>query len=103
MSGRAKLARYPGAARGVLNKLRIRGKLNLLLALPLAAILLVAVPYVTVQINDAGSAARTATLSGQSRQIGAGAPGLQRERLVMSAYLAGVTGRASVTRQYEAV
>ncbi|MGH3877452.1 MAG: nitrate- and nitrite sensing domain-containing protein [Actinophytocola sp.] len=103
MSGRATLARYTGAARGVLNKLRIRGKLNLLLALPLAAILLVAVPYVTAQVSDAGSAARTANLSGQTRQVGALVSALQRERLVMSAFLAGVTGRESVTRQYEAV
>ncbi|MGH3763288.1 sensor histidine kinase [Actinophytocola sp.] len=103
MSRPGKLARYGGAARGILSRLRIRGKLNLLLALPLTAILLVAVPFVTVQIDNAGSAARTAGLSGQTRDLGALVSQLQRERLVMSAYLAGVTNRDVVTRQYEAV
>jgi signal transduction histidine kinase len=103
MSGRGKLARYAGAARGVLNRLRIRGKLNLLVALPLAAILLVAVPLVIVQIDNAGSAARTAAASGQARALGGLISAVQRERLVNSAFLAGVTDRESVTRQHEAV
>ncbi|HEY7593852.1 MAG TPA: nitrate- and nitrite sensing domain-containing protein [Actinophytocola sp.] len=103
MSGRHVLARYTGAARGVLNRLRIRGKLNLLVALPLAAILLVAVPFVIVQIDNARSAAGTARLSGQTRELGALISELQRERLVMSAYLSNVTERESVTRQTKIV
>jgi signal transduction histidine kinase len=103
MSGRGKLARYAGAARGVLNRLRIRGKLNLLVALPLAAILLVAVPFVIVQIDNAGSAARTAGSSGQARALGGLISAVQRERLVNSAFLAGVTDRQSVTRQHKTV
>jgi signal transduction histidine kinase len=103
MSGRGKLARYTGAARGVLNRLRIRGKLNLLVALPLVAILLVAVPFVIVQIENAGFAARTAAVSGEARTLGGLISALQRERLVNSAYLAGVTDKESVSRQHQVV
>lgn len=103
MSGRGKLARYTGAARGVLNRLRIRGKLNLLVALPLAAILLVAVPFVIVQIDNAGSAARTAAQSGQARALGGLISALQRERLVNSAFLAKVSDRETVVRQHKTV
>lgn len=102
-SGRVKLARYTGAARNVLNRLRIRGKLNLLVALPLAAILLVAVPFVIVQIDNAGSAARTAAQSGQARALGGLISALQRERLVNAAYLAEVSDRDSVVRQHKTV
>jgi signal transduction histidine kinase len=103
MSGRGRLNRFTGAARGVLNRLRIRGKLNLLLALPLAAILLVAVPFVTIQINDAQSAARTAEVSGQTRTLGGLISALQRERLVMSAYMANVASRDRVLDQQKLV
>src|SRR4051794_8375030 len=103
MSGREQLGRFLDAARGVLNRLRIRGKLNLLLALPLTAILVVGIPFVTVQINNAGAAKRTASVSGQASAIGVLVSELQREQLVMAAYLTGVAGGDAVTRQTKAV
>jgi signal transduction histidine kinase len=103
MSALGQLGRVRGLARDAINRLRIRGKLNLLLALPLAAILIVAVPFVTTQIDNAGAAARTATVSGQARLIGRLVSELQREQLVMAAYLGGVTDRDVVNGQTKAV
>ena len=72
----------------ILNRFGVRGKLNLLLLLPLIAVLLVATPLVVGQIDDARSAGRTADSAGQARQLGALVSELQRELLVTSAYVA---------------
>lgn len=69
-------------------RLGIRGKLNLLLLLPLAAVLLVAVPFVIGQVDNARSAGRTADLARQAREVGGLISELQRERLLTAAYVA---------------
>lgn len=105
MSGRHAIR---GAIRGVggrltLNRLSIGGKLNLLLLLPLVAVLLVSIPFVLQQVDDAGSAGDTADTAEQARQLGGLVTELQRERLVTSAYLAGATDLAEVDRQQRTV
>jgi signal transduction histidine kinase len=69
-------------------KLRVRGKLNLLLLLPLAAVVLVAVPFVIGQVDNARSSTSTADAARNARQLGALIWELQQERLVTADYLA---------------
>src|SRR5437763_10829299 len=75
----------------IIDRLRVRGKLNLLLMLPLAAVVLVAVPFVAGQIENARSSTTTADAAHNARQLGALAWELQRERLLMADYLADPT------------
>ena len=72
----------------ILDRLRVRGKLNLLLMLPLVAVVLVTVPFVAGQVNNAGSATATADSARDARLLGALVWELQRERLVTADYLA---------------
>ncbi|ONI80995.1 hypothetical protein ALI144C_20735 [Actinosynnema sp. ALI-1.44] len=72
----------------LLGKLGIRGKLNLLLLLPLAAVLMVATPFVIVQANSAASAGQTADAARYTREVGGLVWELQRERLLTATYLA---------------
>jgi signal transduction histidine kinase len=72
----------------LLGRLGIRGKLNLLLLLPLAAVLLVSTPFVVVQANSAASAGSTADSARYAREVGGLVWELQRERLLTAAYLA---------------
>lgn len=72
----------------ILNRFGVRGRLNLLLVLPLIAVVLVATPLVLGQIDDARSAGRTADTASQARQLGALVSELQRELLVTTAYVA---------------
>jgi signal transduction histidine kinase len=74
--------------RPILGRLSIRNKLNILLGLALAVVLLVAAPFVAIQIGNAQAAARTADAARDARALGALAWELQRERLVTTAYLA---------------
>ena len=100
MSGRHALRAIRGfGGRLALNRLSIGGKLNLLLLLPLVAVLLVSVPFVTQQIGDAGSAGDTADTAEQAQELGGLITELQRERLVTAAFLAGATDRDEVERQ----
>jgi len=92
-----------GVARRVLGRLRVRGKLNLLLALPLAAVILVAVPFVIVQVDDADSAAGTASQARQAREIGRLVSDVQRERLLTAAYLNGAVPFAEVAEEQQTV
>ena len=101
MSGRHAMRAIRG--RLTLNRLSIRGKLNLLLLLPLVAVLLVAVPFVTQQADDAGSAGDTADTAQQAQELGGLVTELQRERLVTAAYLAGATERDEMVRQQRTV
>lgn len=71
-----------------LNRLGVRGKLNLLLLLPLIAVLVVAIPFVASQVQNTRSAAITADTARQARQLGALVWELQRERLLTAGYLA---------------
>ena len=82
----------------ILNRFGVRGKLNLLLLLPLIAVLLVATPLVVGQLDDARSAGRTADSAGQARQLGALASELQRDLLVTPApwlLVGAIAGRVS--------
>lgn len=72
----------------LLGRLRIRSKLNMLLGLPLAAVLLVATPFVITQASNAASAQATADAAGNAREVGGLIWELQRERLLTAAYLA---------------
>jgi len=72
----------------IIDRLRVRGKLNLLLLLPLAAVVLVTVPFVAGQIQNAQSSTATADSARNARQLGALVWELQRERLVTAGYLA---------------
>jgi len=85
----------------IIDRLRVRGKLNLLLLLPLAAAVLVTVPFVAGQIDNARSSTTTADAARHARQLGALVWELQRERLVTAGYLAdpGANDAAMVLQQ----
>ncbi|HZM81496.1 MAG TPA: nitrate- and nitrite sensing domain-containing protein [Candidatus Limnocylindrales bacterium] len=72
----------------IIDRLRVRGKLNLLLLLPMTAVVLVAVPFVGLQIQNATSAGTTAASANVARDLGALVWELQRERLITAGYLA---------------
>ncbi|HVK22184.1 MAG TPA: nitrate- and nitrite sensing domain-containing protein [Actinokineospora sp.] len=72
----------------ILSRLGIRGKLNVLLLVPLTAVLIVAVPWVMGQIDTARSSRNTADVAGHARDFGGLVWELQRERLLTAAYLA---------------
>lgn len=85
---------------GFLGRLGIRGKLNLLLMLPLTAVVLVSVPYVAGEIDDARSARTTADVASQARSLGTLAWELQRERLLTAHYIASSSaGSAAMLKQ----
>src|SRR5262245_22861602 len=71
-----------------LDSFGIRGKLNLLLALPLAGVLLAAVPYFVDRVGQAQSAAATAHEARNARQLGGLVSQLQEERLISAGFLA---------------
>ncbi|CRK60167.1 FIG00817027: hypothetical protein [Alloactinosynnema sp. L-07] len=72
----------------ILSRLGIRGKLNVLLLVPLTAVLVVAVPWVMGQIDTARSSRSTADVAGHARDFSGLVWELQRERLLTAAYLA---------------
>ena len=72
----------------LLGRLRIRSKLNLLLGLPLVAVLLVATPFVITQANSAQDAQQVADNAGNAREVGGLIWEIQRERLLTGAFLA---------------
>ncbi|WP_372671656.1 sensor histidine kinase [Amycolatopsis kentuckyensis] len=73
---------------GILARLGIRGKLNLLLLPPLAAVVLVSVPFVLTQASSATASAQSATVARQAQQLGGLMWQLQRERLLTAAFVA---------------
>ncbi|HEV2778643.1 MAG TPA: nitrate- and nitrite sensing domain-containing protein, partial [Actinophytocola sp.] len=82
----------------------IRGKLNMLLLLPLAAVLVIAVPFVLGQIDNARSAGQTALAAHHTREIGGLISELQQERLLTAAYLAApTTSDSALVRQQRTV
>ncbi|ALG07263.1 nitrate- and nitrite sensing domain-containing protein [Kibdelosporangium phytohabitans] len=90
--------------RKLLGRLGIRGKLNLLLLLPLAAVLMVATPFVIVQANSAASAGQTADAARYTREVGGLVWELQRERLLTATYLAAPSSdSATLERQQRKV
>ena len=71
-----------------LGRFGIRGKLNILLLLALAAVLVVSMPFIAGQVGNARSAGGTANSAQDARELGGLIWELQRERLVTTAYLA---------------
>ncbi|SDH67570.1 Signal transduction histidine kinase [Actinokineospora alba] len=89
---------------GILSRLGIRGRLNVLLLVPLTAVVLVAVPFVAGGVDDARSASRTADIAGRARDFGGLVWELQRERLLTAGYLASASGdNTDLVRQQRAV
>ncbi|EME54492.1 nitrate- and nitrite sensing domain-containing protein [Amycolatopsis decaplanina] len=91
------------ARSGLLAHLGIRGKLNLLLMLPLTAVVLVSVPYVAGEIDDARSARTTADVASQARALGTLAWELQRERLLTAHYIASSSASSSAMLKQQSV
>jgi signal transduction histidine kinase len=88
----------------ILGRLGIRGKLNLLLMLPLTAVILVSVPSVVGQIGTARSAGQTADVTGQARELSAVVWELQRELLLTVDYVASpAAGSGSLIQQQHTV
>ena len=88
----------------IIDRLRVRGKLNLLLLLPMTAVVLVAVPFVGLQIQNATSAGTTAVSANVARDLGALVWELQRERLLTAGYLADTeSSQADLMLQHHAV
>jgi signal transduction histidine kinase len=85
----------------ILNRFGVRGRLNLLLLLPVIAVLLVATPLVVTQIDDARAAGRTADTAGQARDVGGLVWELQRELLVTSGYVASPAADSSTMLQQQ--
>ncbi|MFC3452247.1 sensor histidine kinase [Amycolatopsis speibonae] len=88
---------------GLLGRLGIRGKLNLLLMLPLTAVVLVSVPYVAGEVDDARSARTTADVASQARALGTLAWELQRERLLTAHYIASSSASSSAMLKQQGV
>jgi signal transduction histidine kinase len=72
----------------MLARLGIRQKLSLLLLIPLAAVVLVMVPFTAERVDDARSAQATADSALAAREIGSLIQSLQQERLMALGYLA---------------
>ncbi|MFE6614645.1 nitrate- and nitrite sensing domain-containing protein [Amycolatopsis sp. NPDC057786] len=92
-----------GPRSGLLGRLGIRGKLNLLLMLPLTAVVLVSVPYVAGEIDDARSARTTADVASQARALGTLAWELQRERLLTAHYIASSSASSAAMLKQQTV
>lgn len=100
MSAARRLRRGAGA----LSRLGIRKKLNLLLVPSLAAVVLVATPFIISEAGDAASAARTADTARQARELGDLTWELQRERLLIAAFLASPSvDKSAMERQQRTV
>lgn len=83
----------------LLGRLRIRGKLAVLCAIPLLAVGGLTVPLVLDQIRLADRAAQTASAVRVASGIGSLVQELQQERLLAVGYLVGVASRADLTEQ----
>ena len=72
----------------MLSELRITQRLSLLLLLPLAAVVLVGVPFIIERVDDARAAAVVVRTADNARLVGDLVRQLQRERLLALGYLA---------------
>jgi signal transduction histidine kinase len=72
----------------MLARLRIRQKLNLLLVLPLIAVVITTVPIVVERVDAAGASAATARAAVDAREVGGLIQDLQQERLLSLGFLA---------------
>jgi signal transduction histidine kinase/chemotaxis protein histidine kinase CheA len=73
----------------LLGRLRVRGKLTLLVLLPLAAVLLTVIPLTGARLGAVGKANRTADTVSRAVTVGTLIQQLQQERLVLLGYQAG--------------
>jgi signal transduction histidine kinase len=87
----------------LLGRLRIRGKLILLVVIPLLAVVALTVPVVVGRVQQAGRASDTAAKVRLAGRIGSLVQDLQRERLLSIGRLLGVVDRDQVTAQSTAV
>ncbi|GAA3216364.1 nitrate- and nitrite sensing domain-containing protein [Dactylosporangium siamense] len=87
----------------MLARLRIRGKLAVLLIAPLVAIVLLTVVVVVDRVGQAGRAADTARTARVAGDVGALIQDLQQERLMAVGYLVQVVGRSRLLLQTAAV
>ncbi|MEN3306337.1 MAG: hypothetical protein V7603_2539 [Micromonosporaceae bacterium] len=83
----------------LLGRLRIRGKLALLVAIPLLAVVGLTLPVVVTRVQSASQAAHLARLTRVANQVGILLQDVQQERLLSVAYLLGLAGRAEVVKQ----
>src|SRR5258706_13757890 len=72
----------------MLGRLRITQRLSLLLSLPLAAVVLISVPFTVQRVNEARAAAAIVDSARDALAVGAVILDLQQERLLALAYLA---------------
>src|SRR5258706_14373178 len=72
----------------MLGRLRITQRLSLLLSLPLAAVVLISVPFTVQRVNEARAAAAIVDSARDAQAVGAVILDLQQERLLALAYLA---------------
>jgi signal transduction histidine kinase len=77
----------------VLGRLRVRGKLVLLVAVPLLAVLALAIPLVTDALDEADRAAQTAETVELAGDVGELVQNLQQERLLAIGFLLGQVDR----------
>jgi signal transduction histidine kinase len=82
-----------------LKRLRVRGKMNLLILLPLLALVFVATPFIMVEVKSATSAATTAAAAHNAQTLSNLIWQLQRERLLTAAYLVSPNDSGTNLRQ----
>ena len=85
----------------IFNRLHVRGKMNLLILLPLTALVFVAVPFVITQVNAAQSAAATADAAHNVQALSNLIYQLQRERLVTAGFLVSPEDGEAALRQQQ--
>ncbi|MFI6762804.1 nitrate- and nitrite sensing domain-containing protein [Micromonospora sp. NPDC050417] len=83
----------------LLSRLRIRGKLAVLIIIPLFSMGALAVPVVVDRVDTASRAGQTATAVRTAGLVDTVAQDLQEERLLSVGYLLGVADRVALTRQ----
>ncbi|MEO3928202.1 nitrate- and nitrite sensing domain-containing protein [Micromonosporaceae bacterium B7E4] len=83
----------------MLGRLRIRGRLALLVILPLLSTIGLAVPVLVDRIESARKAADTADTVRRAGQVGTLVQDLQRERLLSVGYLLNVVDRSELVQQ----
>jgi signal transduction histidine kinase len=87
----------------LLGRLRVRGKLTLLVLLPLAAVLLTAIPLTGARLGAVGKANRTADTVSGAVTVGTLIQQLQQERLLLLGYQAGQEERGDLVVRAAAV
>ncbi|MEQ4302608.1 nitrate- and nitrite sensing domain-containing protein [Plantactinospora sp. B6F1] len=83
----------------MLGRLRIRGRLALLVILPLLSTIGLAVPVLADRVSSARRAADTADIVRRAGQVGTLLQDLQRERLLSVGYLLNVVDRSELVQQ----